>query len=533
MVTLEVNPAVLQALKAAFPNPQGSAERALTKYISVLSGYLNQSIHQGRDPMQVRFDLYSVPTSKLANLGGSIGSDKERVHKWLERNGLALVEHAAKGSNLTGQVSSIRLSELVCIKDDWELIGQNIAAAQTDRAVDLAILGDKAAHLAIFRDCYPTFDPKWSGEELAARYDELAVDVKSLMAYIYWLRTSANKKSRVRIEHACAQAQTILAVAQVLGGRYLQPKKPSDFGRMYYEGTSVQNVNKELRRAILGNCWEYDIRSSVVAWKLGEARLYLYLKDINKTVDKAFPMSYLYLDDKTDLFGVVRRYVFVDASVANYELQIKILKQAFTAIAFGARATTKGWQTGAGQWTNPALVEVIKDPDTRSRFLQDQSVIAFIREQQTLDSYLMGQVSALRPDLLKRPILQTKTGRASRSKVVAFLYQHEESKVMAVLRATAVELGRPPIACVHDAVFFRQRLGLDRKERIEYAMQQATGNPYWRLNPTELKRWERESLDEVRELAAHRARIAQEEEQAKGYKSRFFESWRFESKPHT
>ncbi len=160
-------------------------------------------------------------------------------------------------------------------------------------------------------------------------------------------------------------------------------------------------------------------------------------------------------------------------------------------------------------------------------------MIAFIREQQTLDSYLMGQVSALRPDLLKRPILQTKTGRASRSKVVAFLYQHEESKVMAVLRANAVELGRPPIACVHDAVFFRQRLGLDRKERIEYAMQQATGNPYWRLNPTELKRWERESLDEVRELAAHRARIAQEEEQAKGYKSRFFESWRFESKPHT
>ena len=93
---------------------------------------------------------------------------------------------------------------------------------------------------------------------------------------------------------------------------------------------------------------------------------------------------------------------------------------------------------------------------------------------------------------------------------------------MAVLRATAVELGRPRIACVHDAVFFRKRPGLDRKERIEYAMQQATGDPYWRLNPTEIKRWEREILDEVRELAAQRARIAQEAEQAKGYKSRFF-----------
>ena len=522
MVTLEVNPAVLQALKAAFPNPQGSAERALTKYISVLSGYLNQSIHQGRDPMQVRFDLYSVPTSKLANLGGSIGSDKERVHKWLERHGLALVEHAAKGSNLTGQVSSIRLSELVCIKDDWELIGQDIAAAQTDRAVDLAILGDKSAHLAIFRDCYPTFDPKWSGEELAARYDELAVDVKSLMAYIYWLRTSANKKSRVRIEHACAQAQTILAVAQVLGGRYLQPKKPSAFGRMYYEGVSVQNINKDLRRAVLGNCWEYDIRSSVVAWKLGEASTYLNLNGISKTVAETFPNSYLYLDDKADLLSTIRRYVFLDAKSEDYAFQIKLLKQAFTAIAFGVRASGKGWQNSAGQWVNPALVEVIKDPLTRDRFLNDPAVINFIREQQTLDAFILSQVHALKPDILKKSMLKTKSGRISRSKVIAYLYQHEESKVMGVLREAALVLERAPIACVHDAVFFRSRLGVERIERIEHAMRQATGNPYWRLSASQLSRWERPSKDDESELAAHRARIAAEEARAVGYKRKYF-----------
>src|SRR6056300_528800 len=101
MITLTINPRVLAALKTAFPTPSNSAERAFRKYVSVLTKFLNQSIHQGRDPLQIRFDLYSVPTSKLANLGGSIGPKKQRVHQWLEINGLALIQLSQKGSNLT------------------------------------------------------------------------------------------------------------------------------------------------------------------------------------------------------------------------------------------------------------------------------------------------------------------------------------------------------------------------------------------------------------------------------------------------
>ena len=521
MITLTINPRVLAALKTAFPTPSNSAERAFRKYVSVLTKFLNQSIHQGRDPLQIRFDLYSVPTSKLANLGGSIGPKKQRVHQWLEINGLALIQLSQKGSNLTGKVSSVALTKLVTVTDDWEQIDLAIEAADSDRAIDEAIAGDKNKRLEVFQAVYPNFDSNWTGQELAERYDELPVDVKSLTAYIHWLRTDADKKTVGQLEHTCGQAQTILAVAKVLGGRYLQPKKPSVFGRLYYEGTSVQNVSKELRRAVLGNCWEYDIRSSVVAWKLGQAGRYLHVHDLDQTVDQAFPISYLYVEDKPDLLFTIRRYVFPDATEHNRDLHIRILKQAFTAIAFGARASTKGWQTGAGQWTNPALVEIIKNPQTRALFFNDPSVIRFIREQQILDAYLFTEVKAMRPDLLRKSFLQTKGGRVSRSKVIAYLYQHDESRVMSVLREEAGKLGRSPIACVHDAVFFRQRLGVDRKDRIEYAMQQATGNPYWKLNPTQLERWERASLDEALELAAHRARMAEEEKRAIGYRSKF------------
>jgi predicted RNA-binding protein YlxR (DUF448 family) len=51
------------------------------------------------------------------------------------------------------------------------------------------------------------------------------------------------------------QADTILRIAQHTNGYFLQEKKASAFGRNYYVGTSVQNVNKELRRAMLGNCY--------------------------------------------------------------------------------------------------------------------------------------------------------------------------------------------------------------------------------------------------------------------------------------
>ena len=50
MITLDVNPIVLEALKAAFPNAS-SAERALKKYVRVLSGFINRLFQLTRDPI--------------------------------------------------------------------------------------------------------------------------------------------------------------------------------------------------------------------------------------------------------------------------------------------------------------------------------------------------------------------------------------------------------------------------------------------------------------------------------------------------
>jgi hypothetical protein len=115
----------------------------------------------------------------------------------------------------------------------------------------------------------------------------------------------------------------VLAVAQHTGGTYYQRKIHSDFGRTYYSGTSIQNVNKELRHAMLGDCWEYDIRSSVVAWKLGYAQDYVAQHCPNKTVDQIFTFSLLYLKNKPALMMNVKEAVFGTASDLDEALQKK------------------------------------------------------------------------------------------------------------------------------------------------------------------------------------------------------------------
>jgi len=286
---------------------------------------------------------------------------------------------------------------------------------------------------------------------------------------------------------------------------------------LYYEGTSVQNVNKELRRAMLGNCWEYDIRSSVIAWKMGFARSYLQENGFELNLKTHFRWSLLYLEYKADFMATIRNYVFTSDSPVPKDLQPALLKKAFTAISFGARQSGTGWLDSSGNWNNPALVDIIKNKDDRQRFLNDQSVQGFIKEQNTLDDYLFDAFKKYNPLLSKESFLQTDSGRLSKSKVMAYLYQHDETFVMDIVRLAAQSKGRAPIANVHDAIFFKTRLGPDLKESIEWQMREQTGNPYWHLTPEQLKRYETKSINAARAEEEHKRRIQAEEALAKGY----------------
>ena len=517
MIKLTVHPKVLVAMQQAFPKPAMSAERALKKYVRVIEDMLTKSLQFARSPIQLKQGWYAISLQTLANAGGQIGPNKIRVHKWLRENNLALVETLEQGSAIAGRVSEIKLSSLAAAVNTLAIQGSVIATKTTDQALDDYLTGDDADNHQLFNHLYPDYRVLSGTHHFDEIFDPLPVDLPSLKAYMLWLSDNASKINAADKAMALRQAKTILGVASVFKGIYLQRRKMSAFGRIYYEGTSIQNVNKELRRAILGNCWEYDIRSSVVAWKMGYAKVYLSLQPGAQDLRRAFSAVLSFLEDKDGFMATVRYEVFKKDSRVPKDLQTDLLKQAFTAISFGAKHNSRGWPNEQGGWTNSAIADIIKNSEERERFLSDATVVKFTAEQNALDSFIFSLVKLRRKDLLRKPILQTPSGQPSKSKILAYLYQHDETEIMDVVRATAAEHDRVPIGNVHDAIFFKRRLGIDLKHEMEMRMQEHSANPYWRLKAKEIKRYTPKSLDEEAEVAAHKQRIAEEERFAKAF----------------
>ena len=507
MIKITIDAKIYEALSLAFPKPANSAHRALAKYIRVLENKLFKSLHFVATPLQQKLDLFTISLKELANEGGQIGAQKMVLHRWLRSNNLSLVEPVILGSNLTGGVSQCRLTDLVTMVDTLAVEDSILASISSDRELDQYLSGDEFSSYQLVNLLYPELKRRATDAELDELFDVLPVDADSVKSYIVWLTTESDLISIQKKNQALRQARTILAIASVMDGNYLQRKKPSAFGRLYYEGASVQNINKELRRAVLGTCWEYDIRSSVVAWKMGWAKQYISARGQGADLRKVFSATLSFLEDKANFMATVRHFTFDDSSPVPLDLQPKLLKQAFTAISFGARVTTHGWQNDSGGWSNPALVDIIRNGDDRERFLADPTVQAFIKEQAILDAHLYERVKVQRWDLLSKPFLQTPSGRPSKSKILAYLYQHDETEVMDVVCAVAEKYDRAPMARVHDAIFFKRKLSVDLRHEMELCMQEHSANPYWRLSHKQLECYEPRYLDLKKEQEAHEERI--------------------------
>ena len=121
MIKLEVHPQVLMSLSQAFPTPNMAATKALNKYVQVLEKLLFEAWLRGPTPEQRKLELFGLSLYQLMSKGGQIGPNKIRIHKWLKDQKLELVQAVTKGSNLTGRLSEVKLTDLVTMTNTLEL----------------------------------------------------------------------------------------------------------------------------------------------------------------------------------------------------------------------------------------------------------------------------------------------------------------------------------------------------------------------------------------------------------------------------
>mgnify|MGYP000123473875 CR=1 FL=1 len=124
----------------------------------------------------------------------------------------------------------------------------------------------------------------------------------------------------------------------------------------------------------------------------------------------------------------------------------KLIKEAVTAISFGARAKGVGWCSQGGSWTNPALVDIIRNGVQRAAFLNSHEIQQFIREQGMFDNYLADGMKQELPMLYYGPLI-TRNVMPSKGKAVAYLYQHAEAQVMKTAIDVLAQHGIKPMSC--------------------------------------------------------------------------------------
>lgn len=507
MTKLTVDPQVLKKLRQAHPTPAASASRLLDKYVGMLTELVSEALQQERSGFMRKRGIYSVNVSKLHQCG-QFGANRTRLHKWLGDNDLALIKIVECGNNISSVYSWVQLTKWVTLED--EITQAGALRELTDAGVDIYLVGDAATEAELVARLYPEMGDDLTQEQVAAKFDVVPIDLESLQNYITWLLTEATLLVDGKRELYARRSKTILAVAKQLGGKYLQRKKLSEYGRVYYEGLSVQNVNKDLRRAMQGDCWEYDVRSSVVAWKLGFAKEFLQVTGSQQDVRRKFSATLWYLESKAEFMQQLQDYTFAGDSNVPVDLQRSLIKEAMTALCFGARLTAHGWRTSDAGWQNPALANIIKNEGERKRFMACTDVRDFVREQNTLDTYIYKCVEVQEPTLLKLEILRANK-RPSKAKVIAYLYQNGETQTMALAYEFLKQKKIGVLAKIHDAFVVRKRLTQMMKHELEDHVRDTTDNEYWRLGEKQLERWGNLiTLEEKQRIAEHKAFIANE-----------------------
>ncbi len=458
---------VLEALSAAFPKPPNSARRALEKYCNTLSNAITKSLVYDLNPYRNIPNLYSVSLHNLANAGGQIGANKIRLHSWLEQNKLSLIDVVGLGSNIAGRNSLVKLSSYTSI-DDSDLLqhARNLPNTEIDELINSLVDLDNPV-VSDFISIYSEL-PKTNLKD----YDLCAIDTESLKNFVKDIIDNKVKLSKTKEDNLYRRSLYILRIANRLNGYLPQQKIISEFGRTYYQGISVQNVHKDLRKAMLGNAWEYDVKTSVFTWKFGFAKEWIALNQKDKAIDTCFPATALYIEGKDDFIAHTSTSIYGQAESSNY---FNIVKQALTAIGFGARGNASWWIDKYGNQHQSALKEIFNHADDCNKFLNTEIVKQFIAEQKLLDEFICNKF-----------ILKSNSKlRINKSKVLAFLYQQAETIIMDSVRKDLAKLKIQVLANIHDAIVVRQRIPNNELIKIQNKIRKATGLEYWTLGETQ------------------------------------------------
>lgn len=339
-------------------------------------------------------------------------------------------------------------------------------------------------------------------------YDTVSIpiDMKSLRGYIasteYSLQNKDNKDNHYHKMYSnLRQAKYIKLIAEHYYkdyGCYILPhiKSKSIYGRTYYKGINIQNISKEVRGAVLGTHHQYDLYAAIFAIKLYLAGQILVEHQSN--VYNIFTYTTDYLQNK----DVIRERL--GSLIHRYPDGVKLVKEAITAIGFGARLSGGAWLQGL-TWQTSSIKDIIKNKEDFLRFISDDWVKNFHKEQKLLTTLITEyylQDSSFSKKIDELPDIKSQNGNYNKHKVMSYLFQHCETMIMDVITEDINTVIR-----IHDAFITKNKLPTQTFIDIKKTLYDTS--EFFKLEHTEIQGWN--SFEAVTEEIRHKEFIKQEE----------------------
>ena len=484
-----------QAFLDKFPDmKRDKANKLFKNYVDGVAAVLLPRLAYVRD------GKLNVSLHDLLNECGEFQHNKVRRWVWNEFKDLyPFFNIETTGNNLTGKNSEVKL-----------------------------VNEDKLLYLVYSKTPEEVFDTLYDRDQVVDA-ERVGIDLANLKRYIgnteYELTKSPVAALQAKLEHNLRQARLIEKVGQYTQeelGEALLPliPRPSPYGRTYYAGMNIQTVSKQVRGAILGHHYQYDMQAAVFAIKL---RLYGEIMGGDDVIHDTTHGTYTrqYIADKDFQRRRLAKLCF-EGIIISKEAAIKAVKLALTAIGFGARATGTMWMNKNGDIEGSALTEVMKAPVARERFLNDSWVVNFLKEQRVIEDAIIGSLKASEkwPTISATVAAANKVnGRVKRSGILAWTYQQWETQVMDEAVAVVTQAGIPVVARIHDAFIVRTKLPVAVLDDIADAW---GFRDYMTLDCDEVREWiepsRRQAFDQAdHDLAEHQRTMAGAQQQAALY----------------
>jgi hypothetical protein len=254
-----------------------------------------------------------------------------------------------------------------------------------------------------------------------------------------------------------------------------QIPKPSPYGRVYYKGINIQNVSKEVRIACLGEHYTYDLNAAVYAIKLMMVKKILKEQGIDDFGH--FTYTKEYLDWKSPLRKHLSKHI------TAYEDGEKLVKEAITAIGFGARIGGGSWLID-GEWHTTSIEDIIMNPNDRKNFMNDPWIKSFVKEQQTMTKLISEDF--IKSDGFVESVINIpnmfKNDKIRKSQVMSYVFQHTEKAIMDIITENI-----PVIARVHDSFITKRKL--TGEETIKIKMMLNEIEPMMTIGCEEFHAW--------------------------------------------